>query len=196
MKDWEKAYREAVTPWDKGYASPPLAQWLRKHSSKVEGKGLVLGCGLGHDVRLLANYNGQVTGMDISQTAINKARKINVVNNESYKVADFLNLDEGYNESFDWVVEHTFFCAISPDSRHRYVKNLVKVLRAKGYFLAVFFLKNKSQYSSEGPPYKIEREAVEKYFGKNFDIIESYIPETHYECRPNGSEYLCWMQLK
>jgi 2-polyprenyl-3-methyl-5-hydroxy-6-metoxy-1,4-benzoquinol methylase len=88
MKDWEKAYQEGVTPWDKGYASPPLAQWLQNHILK--GEGLVLGCGLGHDVRLFSKNSARVTGMDISHTAINEAKKIPVVNNESYKVADFL----------------------------------------------------------------------------------------------------------
>lgn len=194
MKDWEKAYQEGITPWDKGDASPPIADWLQEHTLK--GKGLVLGCGLGHDVRLLAGYSHQVTGMDISQTAISKARKMDAVNNESYIVADFFNLDEGYTQSFDWVVEHTFFCAITPDLRHSYVRNLVKILRPKGYFLAVFFLQDPLDPNTDGPPYKIERASIEEYFAKDFDIIKSFIPETHYECRPTGSEYLCWMRLK
>ena len=63
-------------------------------------------------------------------------------------------------------------------------------------FLAVFFLKDPEDSNLDGPPYKINREAVEEYFGNDFDLRESFIPETHYECRPKGSEYLCWMQLK
>ena len=194
MKDWDKAYQEGETPWDKGYASPAIAEWLQKNS--LEGGVLVPGCGLGHDVRLLASHNNQVTGIDISQTAISKAKAIEVVNNESYRVADFFNLPEYYSQSFDWVVEHTFFCAIAPDLRQSYVENLVNMLRPKGYYLAVFFLKDPSQIDSESPPYKICREAVEKYFGKNFDLLDSFIPTSHYECRPKGSEYVCWMQLK
>ena len=194
MKDWDKAYQEGETPWDKGYASPAIAEWLQKNS--LEGGVLVPGCGLGHDVRLLASHNNQVTGIDISQTAISKAKAIEVVNNESYRVADFFNLAEDYSQSFDWVVEHTFFCAIAPDLRQSYVENLVNMLRPKGYYLAVFFLKDPSQIDSEGPPYKICREAVEKYFWKNFNLLDSFIPTSHYECRPKGSEYVCWMQLK
>ena len=55
MKDWDKAYQEGETPWDKGYASPAIAEWLQKNS--LEGGVLVPGCGLGHDVRLLASHN-------------------------------------------------------------------------------------------------------------------------------------------
>ncbi len=194
MKDWEKAYQKGVTPWDKGFASPPLTQWLQGHI--LNGKVLVLGCGLGHDVRLFSKNSARVTGIDISHTAINEAKKIPVLNNESYKVADFFNLDSSYNQSFDWVVEHTFFCAITPDLRYSYVKNLVKVLRPKGFFLAVFFLKDSDDSNLNGPPYKIDRKAVEEYFGNDFYLREAYIPDTHYDCRPRGSEYLCWMQLK
>ncbi|MDG1702039.1 MAG: methyltransferase domain-containing protein [Opitutae bacterium] len=193
-KDWDKAYQEGVTPWDKGCASPPLAQWLQKH--RLSGEGLVLGCGLGHDVRLLASCCDQVTGMDISQTAINKARKMNRLNNVSYKVADFFNLEDFFTQSFDWIVEHTFFCAINPSMRQSYVENLIKVLKPNGYFLSVFFLKDGCNSNSEGPPYKINKEAVEGYFGSHFEVIESYIPQVHYDSRPHGSEYLCLMRLK
>ena len=191
MKDWEKAYQEGLTPWDKGYASPAIAEWLQKNSLK--GGGLVLGCGLGHDVRLLASYNNQVTGIDISQTAISKARAMDVVNNESYRVADFFNLSEDYSQSFDWVVEHTFFCAITPDLRQSYVENLVNMLKPKDIF---------SQYFSEKPVRLIQKvlhirliRSCQKYFGKDFNILESF-PTSHYECRPKGSEYMCCMQLK
>ena len=194
MNDWDKAYKEGVTPWDKGFASPAIAEWLKNNS--LDGYGLVLGCGLGHDVRLIASYNEQVLGMDISRTAIRKAREIDFVNNESYIVADFFNLTEGFSQSFDWVVEHTFFCAITPDLRQSYVENLVNVLKPKGYFLAVFFLNDLNQINSVGPPYKIGSEAVEEYFGNYFILLESYIPTSHYECRPEGTEYVCWMQLK
>ena len=194
MKDWDKAYQEGVTPWDKGCASPPLAEWLHKH--RLSGEGLVLGCGLGHDVRLLGGYCDRVTGIDISQTAIDKAKKINTLNNVSYQVADFFNLDDVITESFDWVVEHTFFCAIKPNMRQSYVKNLIKALKPNGYFLSVFFLKDGCDSSSEGPPYKIDKEAIEDYFGSHFEVMTAYIPQVHYDSRPHGSEYLCLMRLK
>ena len=70
------------------------------------------------------------------------------------------------------------------------------MLKPKGYYLAVFFLKDTMQDDTGGPPYKIEREVVEKYFKNDFDLLESYIPKTHYKSRPHGSEYLCFMQLR
>ena len=36
MKDWDKAYQEGVTPWDKGYASPAIAEWLQENSLERE----------------------------------------------------------------------------------------------------------------------------------------------------------------
>ena len=71
-KDWDKAYSDNQTPWDKGAASPALEEWLQREEGALLGKGLVLGCGLGHDVRLLAKYSKEVEGIDFSKTAISK----------------------------------------------------------------------------------------------------------------------------
>ena len=55
---------------------------------------------------------------------------MDVVNNESYIVADFFNLSEDYSQSFDWVVEHTFFCAITPDLKTELCKKFSEHAKA------------------------------------------------------------------
>ena len=50
-RDWNAAYRLGDTPWDKGYAAPPLIEFLKRQS--ISGCVLVPGCGAGHDVRAL-----------------------------------------------------------------------------------------------------------------------------------------------
>ena len=32
-RDWNAAYEEGDTPWDKGYASPPLIEFLKLQSN-------------------------------------------------------------------------------------------------------------------------------------------------------------------
>ena len=51
-KDWNQAYLTGECPWDKGAAAPPLRAYLVQ--SQITGTVLVPGCGLGYDVRLLA----------------------------------------------------------------------------------------------------------------------------------------------
>ena len=204
-KDWDQAYQSGETPWNKGRASPVLEDYLAAY--RLSGNGLVLGCGFGHDVRLLASRGYQVTGMDISKTAIDRAEAFDRTGEERYCCGDFFHSEGLFPKPFDWVFEHTFFCAIEPNLRGIYVENLRHLLAPRGYFLGIFFLdtaeavavnSNASKALNEviGPPFKIRREAVMPYFEAHFECINSYLPQRQYECRPQGSELLCRMQLK
>ena len=53
-KDWDQAYRDEDTPWNKGKTAPPLME--RVNQNEIDGEVLVLGCGEGHEVRFLANH--------------------------------------------------------------------------------------------------------------------------------------------
>lgn len=204
-KNWEQAYQSGETPWDKGRASPVLEDYLKEHH--LSGNGLVLGCGLGHDVRLLASYGYRVTGMDISRTAIDRAEAFDQVGEERYCQGDFFNLDGLFPQPFDWVFEHTFFCAIEPKLRETYVENLRRLLVPKGLLLGIFFLElgedeaanagsSQSVTAESGPPFKIRREALMPYFEAHFDCLNTYLPQRQYDCRPKGSELVCLMRLK
>ena len=138
-KDWNKAYAEGNTPWDKGYASPPLRAFLKTH--RLEGRVIVPGCGSGYDVRLLAEQGASVLGLDIAPLALEKARSLPSVGNEDYVLADFLNLPSEYHRQFDAVVEHTCLCALDPVDRCSYVQSVLKLLKSGGKYLAIFFRK-------------------------------------------------------
>ena len=178
-KNWELAYLNNNTPWDKGKPSPGLKEWLSRN--RLFGKGLVLGCGYGYDVRLLAQYNKSVVGIDISMTAIRAANSFEKVSNEIYHNCDFFSNLPFEEHQFDWVVEHTFFCAIEKPLRNLYVLNLIKNLKPKGRFLAIFFLKTSTNSESEeGPPYKIKRENIISYFDPYFEVLDTCIPTKSY----------------
>jgi SAM-dependent methyltransferase len=72
ITNWDQAYQENFTPWDKGEASPPLVEWLARN--KVSGRVLVPGCGVGHDVAHLVSLGIDAHGLDIAPTAIERAK--------------------------------------------------------------------------------------------------------------------------
>jgi len=192
-RDWNKAYEEGDTPWDKGYASPPLEEFLARHA--VTGRVLVPGCGTGHDARLLAAQGAQVVGLDIVPAAVDKARGCPPVENLSFTVRDFLTLDTAHAGFYDWVVEHTCLCAIEPEMRRAYVDSVLRALKPGGHYLAVFF-REVSDYTGDGPPHPISRAETEALFGSHFDCLESFIPEKSYPSRPFGAEEVVWWRLR
>jgi SAM-dependent methyltransferase len=191
-RDWNQAYETGDTPWDKGYASPPLEEFLaRRH---VAGRVLVPGCGSGHDVRLLAAQGAEVVGMDIAPGAIRQAEAFTPVGAERYELGDFLQMDAEHLAAYDWVVEHTCLCAMEPCARTAYAAAVRLALKPAGQFLAVFF-REVSNYTGEGPPHPVGREATEALFGEYFQIVESFVPGRSYPSRPFGAEEVVWMRM-
>lgn len=184
-RDWNAAYESDDTPWDKGEASPPLGEFLSKQ--RVEGDTLVPGCGTGHDVRLLAAQGAKVVGMDIAPGAVRKAERFHPVGAETYVQGDFLSLESQYVGAFDWVVEHTCLCALEPIQREAYAAAVVRALKTRGQFLAVFY-REVRDYDGSGPPHPITAEQIDALFGDQFECLERFVPEQRYPSRPVGAE--------
>jgi SAM-dependent methyltransferase len=192
-RDWNAAYEGGDTPWDKGYASPPLIEFLKLQP--ISGRVLVPGCGAGHDVRALSAEGAEVVGLDIAPRGINKAENFPVSCGERYELGDFLNLGKQYHQAFDWIVEHTCLCAIDPSEREAYARSVAQALKPDGKYLAIFF-REVSDYQGNGPPHPISREQSDIMFGNSFELIKSYVPQQTYPSRVIGAEEVCWMRLK
>src|SRR5438132_7866345 len=137
---WEQRYQTSDTPWDKGEASPGLVDFLAAHPELPRGTVCVPGCGTGHDVRVWAAAGFAAIGYDLAPSAIRlsvertKAAGLSA----QFQLGDFLH-DEP-PQLFDWVFEHTLFCAIDPSEREKYVRAVLRWLKPDGQYLAVNYL--------------------------------------------------------
>src|SRR4051812_32996839 len=137
--DWEARYLANDMPWEKGEASPGLVDFLAAHPELQRGTVAVPGCGTGHDVRAWASAGFKVSGFDLAPTALQLARE---KTNSAGLTATFEQrnfLEDAPPQPFDWLFEHTLFCAINPARRDDYMKALVRWLKPGGQFLAVFY---------------------------------------------------------
>jgi len=189
--DWDQAYREGRTPWDKGYAAPPLQAFLSRQN--ITGDVLGPGCGLGHDVRLLARKGASVMGMDLSPEALRHARSFPSSGNLRYEKGDFLELDAELKGTFDWVVEHTLFCALEPSQRKQYAESVRLALKNNGCFFAIFY-RVIPGFDGEGPPFPVEENEIMDLFSPFMELLGRWIPEESYPSRPYGSEEVCLFQ--
>ncbi len=100
------------------------------------GKLLELGCGEGHHSRLFAGEGYEVSGADISQTAINwaqeKADTKGILGN--YFVADLTSPDLKLSSKFDVVIDGTCFHCILGSDRGQFLANVYKALYDSGVF--------------------------------------------------------------
>lgn len=149
------------------------------------------GCGTGHDVRLLASHGSKVIGLDLSETALAMARSQPSVAGERYEQGDLFGLPEEWTGRFDWVVEHTCFCAIPTARRGDYVTAVSRVLKPGGRYLAVFFL---DPGVDQGPPHGATRDEIAGLFDPHFVLEREWRPGKTFPEREGGE--ICQLRRK
>lgn len=189
VTDWESHYLSKDMPWEKGAPHPALLDYLAVH--EVRGRVLVPGSGTGHDVRALALHGADPVGLDIAPSAVASAKALPVVGSETYVVGNLFDLEPSLIGAFDWVFEHTCFCAIDLNQRTDYVQGVHSALKPGGHLLAIFYLDPGNDSPDEGPPYEVSLAELDRLFLPRFELIEEWLPtKTH-----PGREGREWMRL-
>jgi methyl halide transferase len=189
--DWEARYRAGDAHWDRGEAAPGLVDFLAAHPEVVPATVLVPGCGTGHDVRALAAAGFRATGLDVAPTAIALGRERNQgAGLEACLTCGNFLTDEPA-PPFDWLFEHTLFCALDPVQRDDYVRAVRRWLRPGGDFLAIHYL---NPEHPDGPPFPVSRDELMARFAPEFDLIGEWIPRSY----PNrtGRELTLWWRAR
>lgn len=152
---WEQRYQSGDTHWDKGAPSPGLVDFLAAHPDLPRGTVCVPGCGTGHDVREFAKAGFTTFGFDIAPSAIQlaagKTKTAGITT--QFQLADFLR--DAPPQLFDWIFEHTLFCAIQPEERNEYVRAVQRWLKPDGQYLSVNYM---IVEDAEGPPFPVKRD--------------------------------------
>lgn len=187
---WEGRYRKADMPWEKGAPSPGLVDFLQAHRRLRRGTVCVPGCGTGHDVRAWAQAGFRAYGFDIAPSAIRLARDRTRAAGLQAEFArkDFLCAEPPFR--FDWVFEHTLFCAILPAERDAYVQAVLRWLKTAGTYLAVNYLIP----DQDGPPFGTTRAELLDRFRPHFVLRKEWVPRSY----PNrtGLELMLWWRRR
>lgn len=188
--EWEARYQSGDMPWEKGEASPGLVDFLAAHPELPKGSVVVPGCGTGHDARAWAKAGFETWGIDLAPSAIRlsgeKTKAAGLV--ATFMQTDFLAKDPP--KRFDWLFEHTLFCAIDPSRRDDYVRAVLRWLKPDGQLLAVHYMIRDEQ----GPPFGVTQEEVMERFTPHFGLLRGWVPRSY----PNrtGLELMLWWRRK
>jgi cyclopropane fatty-acyl-phospholipid synthase-like methyltransferase len=188
--NWEQLYQKGDTRWDKGEPSPGLVDFLSANPKLRKGRVLVPGCGKGHDVRAWAKAGFTTTGLDLAPSAIRSARQraARAGLTAEFQLGNFLEMKA--SAKFDWIFEHTLFCAINPKSRDDYVRAVLRWLKPKGQFLAVHYMLR----DAKEPPFGCTQEELMERFSPHFDLKCGWVPRS-YRNR-TGLELMLWWVRK
>ncbi|KAL2630498.1 hypothetical protein R1flu_015184 [Riccia fluitans] len=156
---WDECWKEGVTPWDMGSVTP-IIQHIVEQGQVPEGRILVPGCGSGYDVLAMASETRFVVGMDISETAIARAKKLASEEPRGKWVQFLLQDFFSYKAeaAFGFIFDYTFFCALDPSLRPLWAAKMAELLSPDGELLTLMFPID--EYEG-GPPFAVSVQAYE-----------------------------------
>lgn len=168
--DWDDLYKKDVKtmPWYNENLDTDLENEIKRRKIR-KGRFLDLGTGPGTQAIQLAKMGFDVTGTDLSENAVQKARKLDGKIN--FMVDDILDSKLEKN-SFDYILDRGCFHVLSNDKWNQYVKKIHHILDENGlFFLKCFSTKEtKLDYG----PYRFSEQDIRNIFGQDF-VIESVI---------------------
>ena len=163
---WETQWQTGETGWDMGRVSPPLKEYIDQIVNK-DLAILIPGCGNTYEAEYLLQQGfNNVTVIDISPLLVENLRKkfaadlgkrIEVIE------GDFFELKGKY----DLVLEQTFFCALEPKLRMKYVWKMDELLSKGGRLVGLLFDK---VFDKAGPPFGGSKAEYEMLFVPYFNI--------------------------
>ncbi|URE42801.1 Thiopurine S-methyltransferase (TPMT) [Musa troglodytarum] len=108
--------------------------------------------GGGYDVVAIAGPERYVVGLDISTSAVEKAKELSSslpnANQFTFVAADFFAWQP--TEKFDLIFDYTFFCAIDPCLRPAWAQKIQEILKPDGELITLIYLISGQE---GGPPY-------------------------------------------
>lgn len=190
---WETDYLRGSDGWDLGGPNPVFNNLLA--SGRLSpGKMLVVCAGRGYDAREFARHGFQVTAVDFSPSA---AREMDRLTDPSSPMEilqhDLFTLPHELNETFDYILEYTCYCAIDPERRAEFVDLVTRLLKPGGTYISLAFPLSKH---SGGPPFAVSMtELLNLFQERGFKLIERVQNPGSIKPR-RGAEELLFLQKK
>ncbi len=144
---WRARYLKGDTPWDIGCASPALVRFCQALPHK-QVRILIPGAGFAHEAEWLWRHGFRNTFVcDWVEAAFAPLRqRVPDFPAEQMLVRDFFALED----TFDLILEQTFFCALPPARRPEYVRQCARLLPPGGVLAGLLFA---SHFPFQGPPF-------------------------------------------
>ncbi|UTW61333.1 methyltransferase domain-containing protein [bacterium SCSIO 12741] len=161
---WDERYNTEDTGWDIGFPSTPLKTYF----DQLEDKSLrilIPGAGNAYEAEYLHQQGfTNVWVADISASAIQKfAERVPTFPKEHLLHVNFFEMEE----SFDMMIEQTFFCALHPSEREHYVAQTAQIIKPGGKLVGLLF---QIPLFEDHPPFGGNKEMYEPLFSPHFNI--------------------------
>jgi SAM-dependent methyltransferase len=187
MASFDSAY-SGSPPWDIGRPQREIVQLATTGS--IRGDVLDLGCGTGENLLHLVGLGHKGVGIDLSLTAIEKARRKAATRQlgARFIVGDALKLEE-LGERFDTGIDCGLFHTFSNRMRRAFTKSLKSALKPGGVYFMLCFSENEPK--DWGGPRRVTQGEIRDTFSKGWRI--NYIRDARLETNWPQIEGHAWL---
>ena len=146
---------------------------------------------------MFAKNNFEVTAVDFAPSAVKSLKRLVKKNKVTINVLekDIFSLATQYNNSFDYVIEQTCFCAIHPNKRTEYEKLVYRLLKTNGKLIGLWFPLDKD-INDGGPPYGTTVEEVKSLFRKRWMLESEEFPKESIKSRRAREKLIIFKKLE
>jgi SAM-dependent methyltransferase len=180
---WESQYKAKTIGWDLGKVSPPIQIYV----DTVDDKNcsiLIPGCGNSYEAEYLLEQGfTNITVIDIAPTPV-AVLKEKFKNNSNIQIilGDFFE----HRGKYDLIIEQTFFCALPPFMRQKYVWKMHQLLVDNGILAGLLF----NRTFESGPPFGGSKEEYEMLFKDAFDFLKMDVSKNSIAPRANSELFI------
>ncbi len=162
---WKNRYQNKEIGWDIGAISIPLKDYI----DQLEDKNLQIlipGAGNSYEAEYLHQQGfSNVYVLDLASEPLENLRlRCPSFPTHHLIESDFFEFDKA--AYFDLILEQTFFCALSPHLRPRYVQKMKSLLKPTGKLVGVLFAD--ALLNREMPPFGETTQNLKQYFQDDF----------------------------
>lgn len=161
---WDERFEQAFTPWERGGAPQGLRDFVARTPQALSA--LIPGCGSGHELACMMNAGWDATAIDFSPAAVALAKQ--AVGQWAGRVVEADFFAYAPPRRLDLIYEQAFLCAMPPAMWPRIAVRWAELLPSGGLLAGFFFFGE----SPKGPPFGIERAALDGLLLPDFDCIE------------------------
>lgn len=188
--DWDAVYREGTPPWETGVPAAELVRLIAE-GSIGRGTALEIGCGTGADAIYLVQHGFEVTAVDNSPTAIERAR----VRAEQEDALPRFVLNDIFEFAptagqFDFVYDNGFYHFMRQIDLNRYLDVLWRVTKPGSVYLA---LAGAAGETAEGGPPQVTKRQIYNELGRLFEMVG--LEQCRLESPYSKDGYLAWSCL-
>jgi SAM-dependent methyltransferase len=168
---YQAFYRIGFTPWDGHALSSTLREMIEGPAALPAGAALDIGCGTGDSAIYLAQHGWQVTGVDVSAKALEKAaakaaaKQVRV----DFRRADATRLSSsGIGKSCTLILDSGCLHGMSDEARDRYVVELGAIASPQTRLL-IFAFTPGGQTGVRG----VDHAEIERRFTPQWELVSA-----------------------